>query len=158
MERTTLDLWVGVFVTLGVAALVFLALKVGNLTTGSATEMYQITARFKNIGGLKTRAPVRSAGVLVGRVADVKFDTQNFEAIVTLAIDNRYPFPKDTSAEILTAGLLGEQYIGLEAGGDTVNLKNGDKLSLTSSAMVLEKLIGQFMFSKAAEDKKEKAQ
>lgn len=158
MERTTLDLWVGVFVTLGFAALVFLALKVGNLTTGSATEMYQITARFKNIGGLKARAPVRSAGVLVGRVADVKFDTQNFEAIVTLAIDNRYPFPKDTSAEILTAGLLGEQYIGLEAGGDTVNLKNGDKLSLTSSAMVLEKLIGQFMFSKAAEDKKEKAQ
>lgn len=158
MERTTLDLWVGVFVTLGFAALVFLALKVGNLTTGSATEMYQVTARFKNIGGLKTRAPVRSAGVLVGRVADVKFDTQNFEAIVTLAIDNRYPFPKDTSAEILTAGLLGEQYIGLEAGGDTANLKNGDKLSLTSSAMVLEKLIGQFMFSKAAEEKKEKAQ
>jgi len=151
MKRKSLDLWAGVFVAMGLGALLFLALKVGNLASFSAAETYLVTADFDNIGSLKKRAPVKSAGVVVGRVEDISFDTKTYEATVTLAIDKRYRFPKDTSVKILTAGLLGEQYVGLSAGGDTVMLKNGDKLKLTQSAVVLENLISQFLFSKAAD-------
>ena len=151
MNRKTLDLWVGLFVVAGIAALFFLALKVGNLSSDRAVQTISISARFDNIGGLKVQAPVRSAGVLVGRVTDIRFDPKTFRAEVELKLDTRYPFPIDTSASILTAGLLGEQYIGLDPGGEEANLKDGDKLKLTQSAIVLEKLIGQFMFSKAAE-------
>src|ERR1700716_1266513 len=126
MNRSTIDLWVGVFVAAGFAALLFLALKVGNLATFSNAQTYQVYAKFANIGGLKARAPVKSAGVVVGRVSDVRFDNESFEAAVTMLLDARYQFPRDTSAKILTSGLLGEQYIGLAAGGDSVNLKNGD--------------------------------
>jgi phospholipid/cholesterol/gamma-HCH transport system substrate-binding protein len=152
MERTTLDLWFGVFVLGGFAALLVLALKVGNLGAESPANTYRVEARFDNIGGLKVRAPVRSAGVLVGRVADIRFDNDRFQASVTLALDTRYAFPKDTSASILTSGLLGEQYVGLDAGGDEKKLAEGDRISLTQSAIVLERLIGQFLFSKAQED------
>ena len=151
MKRKALDLWAGVFVAIGLGALLFLALKVGNLGSFSAAKTYLIKANFDNIGGLKKRAPVKSAGVVVGRVEDIVFDTQNYEATVTLSIDKRYRFPKDTAAKILTSGLLGEQYIGLTAGGDTAKLKNGDTLKITQSAVVLENLISQFLFSKAAE-------
>ena len=151
MKRKALDLWVGVFVAMGLGALLFLALKVGNLASFSAAQTYQIKANFDNIGGLKKRAPVKSAGVVVGRVEDIDFDTETYEATVALSIDRRYEFPKDSSAKILTAGLLGEQYIGLAAGGDAAKLKDGDKLKLTQSAVVLENLISQFLFSKAAE-------
>jgi phospholipid/cholesterol/gamma-HCH transport system substrate-binding protein len=152
MERTTIDLWFGAFVAAGIAALLVLALKVGNLGAERATQTYRVEARFDNIGGLKVRAPVRSAGVLVGRVADIHFDNERFQASVTLALDRRYSFPKDTSASILTSGLLGENYIGLEAGGDERKLAEGDRIGLTQSAVVLERLIGQFLFSKAAEE------
>lgn len=151
MERTTIDLWVGIFVALGLAALLGLAMKVGNLTTSSLGDTYMVTANFENIGGLKPRAPVKSAGVVVGRVGDIGFDAKTYEAVVSLNIDKRYNFPKDTFANIYTAGLLGEQYIGLEAGGDEANLKNGDKISQTQDAVVLEKLISQFLYSKATE-------
>ncbi len=151
MTRSTLDLWVGFFVLIGCAALIFLALKVGNLSAASFSDNYRIEASFSNIGGLKVRAPVKVAGVVVGRVVDVRYDNARFEAAVTMAIDAKYEFPRDTSAEILTSGLLGEQYIGLEPGGDMRMLANGDKLKLTQSAVVLEKLIGQFLFDKAAE-------
>ena len=151
MKRKALDLWVGVFVAMGLGALLFLALKVGNLASFSAAQTYQVKANFDNIGGLKKRAPVKSAGVVVGRVEDIDFDTETYEATVALSIDRRYEFPKDSSAKILTAGLLGEQYIGLAAGGDSAKLKDGDKLKLTQSAVVLENLISQFLFSKAAE-------
>jgi len=151
MNRATIDLWVGIFVAAGFAALLFLALKVGNLASFSASPAYQIQAKFANIGGLKVRAPVKSAGVVVGRVSEVRFDTESYEAIVTLNVDATYQFPRDTSAKILTSGLLGEQYIGLEAGGDGVMLKTGDRLRLTQSAVVLENLISQFLFNKAAE-------
>jgi phospholipid/cholesterol/gamma-HCH transport system substrate-binding protein len=155
MERTTIDLWVGVFVALGVAALLGLAMKVGNLTTSSIGETYTVTAAFENIGGLKPRAPVKSAGVVVGRVGDIKFDGTTFEAVVSLNVDKRYKFPTDTFANIYTAGLLGEQYIGLEAGGDENNLKNGDKITQTQDAVVLEKMISQFLFNKASESKED---
>ena len=155
MKRKALDLWAGIFVAMGLGALLFLALKVGNLASFSAAETYLVHANFDNIGGLKKRAPVKSAGVVVGRVEDISFDTQTYEASVALAIDKRYVFPKDTSAKILTAGLLGEQYIGLSAGGDTVMLKNGDKFKITQSAVVLENLISQFLFSKAADGNKD---
>ena len=151
MKRKTLDLWVGVFLAIGLGALLFLALKVGNLASFSAAETYLVKANFDNIGGLKKRAPVKSAGVVVGRVEDIGFNTETYEATVTFSIDKRYEFPKDTSAKILTSGLLGEQYIGLTAGGDTAKLKNGDTLKITQSAVVLENLISQFLFSKAAE-------
>ena len=156
MSRKLLDLWVGFFVVLGFAALLFLALRVGNLSSGNFAETYQLTAKFDNIGGLKVRGPVKSAGVVVGRVSEIRFDTESYEAAVTLTIDSRYRFPKDTFASILTAGLLGEQYIGLDAGGDEKMLKAGDVFAKTQSAVVLEKLIGQFMFSKASDgpDKK----
>ena len=153
MNRATIDLWVGIFVAAGLAALLFLALKVGNLASFSASPAYQVQARFANIGGLKVRAPVKSAGVVVGRVSDVRFDTESYEAIVTLNVDTRYQFPRDTSAKILTSGLLGEQYVGLEAGGDGVMLKTGDRLRLTQSAVVLENLISQFLYNKAADGK-----
>ena len=155
MKRKALDLWVGVFVAMGLGALLFLALKVGNLASFSAAEAYLIKANFDNIGGLKKRAPVKSAGVVVGRVEDIVFDTETYEATVAMSIDRRYGFPKDTSAKILTAGLLGEQYVGLAAGGDTVKLKDGDKLKITQSAVVLENLISQFLFDKAADGSKD---
>ena len=151
MERTTIDLWVGVFVALGVAALLGLAMKVGNLTTTNIGETYTVNAAFENIGGLKPRAPVKSAGVVVGRVGDIKFDSTTYEAIVSLSIDKTYHFPKDTFANIYTAGLLGEQYVGLEAGGEEEDLKNGDKIAHTQDAVVLEKMISQFLYSKASE-------
>ena len=152
MERTTIDLWFGAFVTAGFVALLVLALKVGNLGGGTqATETYRVEARFDNIGGLKVRGPVRSAGVLVGRVSDIRFDNERFQAQVTLAMDKKYAFPKDTTASILTSGLLGETYVGLDAGGDDKKLASGDRITITQSAVVLEKLIGQFLFSKAQE-------
>jgi phospholipid/cholesterol/gamma-HCH transport system substrate-binding protein len=152
MERTTIDLWFGAFVTAGFVALLVLALKVGNLGAERATETYRVEARFDNIGGLKVRGPVRSAGVLVGRVQDIHFDNERFQASVTLALDKRYSFPKDTSAAILTSGLLGETYVGLEAGGDDKPLAAGDRIGITQSAVVLERLINQFLFSKAQEE------
>jgi phospholipid/cholesterol/gamma-HCH transport system substrate-binding protein len=153
MNRSAIDLWVGLFVVAGMAGLLFLALKVGNLTTFSSSQTYLVNAKFANIGGLKVRGPVKSAGVVVGRVADIRFDTESYEAIVSMNIDTAYPFPRDTTAKILTSGILGEQYVGLEAGGDGVMLKNGDRLRLTQSAVVLENLISQFLFNKAAEGK-----
>ncbi len=151
MKRTTVDLWVGVFVTAGLVALLTLALKVGNASTVSASDGYTVFGQFENIGGLKSRAPVKSAGVVVGRVGGISFDDQKFSARVTIRIDKRYKFPKDTSASILTSGLLGEQYIGLDAGADSTNLNEGDEIKITQSAVVLEKLIGQFLYGKAAE-------
>ena len=151
MSRKLLDLWVGFFVVLGFAALLFLALRVGNVSSANFAETYQLTAKFDNIGGLKVRGPVKSAGVVVGRVAEIRLDPGSYEAHVTLTIDGRYRFPKDTFASILTAGLLGEQYIGLDAGGDEKMLKDGDVVAKTQSAVVLEKLISQFMFNKASE-------
>lgn len=151
MERTTIDLWVGIFVALGVAALLGLAMKVGNLTTSSVGETYTVNAAFENIGGLKPRAPVKSAGVVVGRIKGIRFDTETYEAIVSLSIDKRFSFPTDTFANIYTAGLLGEQYIGLEAGGEIEMLKSGDKIVHTQDAVVLEKMISQFLYNKASE-------
>ena len=153
MERTTIDLWVGVFVALGIAAIFGLALKVGNLTSSSIGETYTVTAAFENIGGLKPHAPVKSAGVVIGRVDGIVFDTKDYEAKVTIKLDKRYQFPVDTFANIYTAGLLGEQYVGLEAGGDEVVLKNGDKISHTQDAVVLEKMISQFLYNKASDNK-----
>jgi len=153
MNRTKLDLWVGFFVTIGLAALLFLALKVGNLAASSGGETYRLQAEFDNIGGLKVRAPVKSAGVVVGRVAEVRFDTENYKAVVGMQIDARYRFPRDTILTINTSGLLGEQYVGFEVGGDTEMLKDGATVKKTQSAVVLENLISQFMFSKAQETK-----
>ena len=153
MNRSTIDLWVGIFVAAGFAALLFLALKVGNLATFSSAQQYQVNAKFANIGGLKVRAPVKSAGVVVGRVAEIQFDNESYEALVKINLDAGYQFPRDTTAKILTSGILGEQYVGLDAGGDGVMLKNGDRLRLTQSAVVLENLISQFLFNKAAENK-----
>lgn len=152
MEKTTIDLWVGVLVALGVAAILGLALKVGNLTSSQLGDTYRVTAAFENIGSLKPSAPIKSAGVVVGRVSKIEFDSERYEALVSLDLDKRYPFPKDTFANIYTAGLLGEQYIGLEAGGDEVNLKDGDYIVKTQDAVVLEKMISQFLFNKASED------
>ena len=152
MQRTLLDLWVGIFVAAGIAALVVLALKVGNAsTTFNVGETYRVSGAFDNIGGLKEQAPVKSAGVVVGRVDRISFDNSRYRAQVVMKIDRRYQFPTDTSASILTSGLLGEQYVGLEAGGDSENVKDGGNFKLTQSAVVLEKLIGQFLYSKAAE-------
>ena len=151
MNRRSLDIWVGFFVALGFAALMFLALRVASSATFAAADGYEVKAKFDNIGGLKVRAPVKSAGVVVGRVAGIRFDNESFEAVVTMNVDKRYSFPKDTAAKILTSGLLGEQYVGLSAGGDAVSLKDGDTLKITQSAIVLESLISQFLYSKAAE-------
>jgi len=153
MNRATVDLWVGIFVAAGLVALLFLALKVGNLASFSSAQTYHVDAKFANIGGLKIRAPIKSAGVVVGRVSDIRFDNESYDAIVTMTLESAYQFPRDTTAKILTSGLLGEQYIGLEAGGDGVMLKSGDRLRLTQSAVVLENLISQFLFNKAAEGK-----
>ena len=151
MERTKLDLWVGMFVVAGIAALVMLAMKVGNLSTYNVSETYQVQAYFSNVGGLKPKASIRSAGVLVGRVTGISLDTERYEAKVTMSLDKRYQFPKDTFANIQTSGLLGEQYIGLAPGGDSEMLKGGDQIKKTQSAMVLEDLIGKFIYSKADE-------
>ncbi|MCM5571805.1 outer membrane lipid asymmetry maintenance protein MlaD [Burkholderiaceae bacterium FT117] len=152
MKRSGVDLLVGLFVLLGFAALVFLALRAGNMSSAVGLgPTYEATAQFDNIGGLKPRAAVRSAGVVVGRVASIRFDDQSYRATVVLALDSRYQFPKDSSVKILTSGLLGEQYIGLEPGGDTEMLAAGDTIKLTQSAVVLENLIGQFLYGKAAE-------
>ena len=156
MKRSTIDIWVGAFVALGFGGLLFLALKVGNLASFSTAQTYQVQAKFANIGGLKVRAPIKSAGVVVGRVAEVRFDNESFEAIVAMNIEARYQFPRDTVGKILTSGLLGEQYIGLEAGGDSAMLKSGDRLRLTQSAVVLENLISQFLFDKAQQGKDNK--
>jgi phospholipid/cholesterol/gamma-HCH transport system substrate-binding protein len=156
MNRAAIDLWVGFFVALGLVALLFLALKVGNLSSSDVGDTYAIQARFDNIGGLKVRAPVKSAGVVVGRVGEIRFDAENYMALVSMQIDKRYQFPRDTFATINTSGLLGEQYVGFEVGEDTGMLKAGDVLKKTQSAMVLEKLISQFMFNKASEGEAKK--
>lgn len=154
MQRTTIDLWVGIFVVAGIAALVMLAMKVGNLGTYNVSESYHVHAYFSNIGGLKPKASIKSAGVLVGRVTEISLDTERYEAKVVMSLDKRYQFPKDTFANILTSGLLGEQYIGLMPGGDDQMLKDGDQLKMTQSAVVLEDLIGKFLYSKADEPAK----
>ena len=151
MHRKTIDVWVGLFVLLGLAALVFLALKAGNMADISFEKTYAVSAKFDNIGGLKPQAPVKSAGVVVGRVGAIGFDDKTYQALVTLELEAGYKFPKDSSLKILTAGLLGEQYIGIEPGGDLKNLANGDRISRTQSATVLEDLINRFIYSKAAE-------
>ncbi|MBC3882490.1 outer membrane lipid asymmetry maintenance protein MlaD [Undibacterium sp. LX40W] len=156
MQKKSIDVWVGLFVLLGAAALLFLALKAGNMSSLSFDKTYDVITKFDNIGGLKPNAAVKSAGVVVGRVGEIRFDDKSFQATVVLKMEKRYSFPKDTSAKILTAGLLGEQYIGLEAGGDVNNLASGDRIKMTQSAVVLENLISQFLFSKAAEGKDEK--
>jgi phospholipid/cholesterol/gamma-HCH transport system substrate-binding protein len=153
-ERRGIDVLVGAFMLLGLGALLFLALKAGNLGSFSTGGTYQAKARFDNIGGLKVRAAVKSAGVVVGRVASIGFDDASYQAVVVLALEERFKFPKDSSAKILTSGLLGEQYIGLEAGGDEKMLRAGDTITMTQSALVLENLISQFLFSKAAEGEK----
>ena len=151
MERNKNDVWVGLFVLVGAAALVFLALQAANLLSLSFQPTYQLGARFDNIGGLKPGAAVKSAGVVVGRVESITFDDKSFQARVDLAMENRYQFPKDSSLKILTSGLLGEQYIGIEAGADDKVLAAGDTITTTQSAVVLENLIGQFLYNKAAE-------
>ena len=151
MQKWKHDVWVGLFVLLGGAAILFLALKAGNLLTLNFDAGYTVTARFDNIGGLKPKAAVRSAGVVVGRVGDISFDTQGYQAVVELKLNQGVVFPKDTSAKILTSGLLGEQYIGLEPGFGDTNLAQGDAIKATQSAIVLENLISQFLFSKAAD-------
>ena len=150
MNRSAIDLWVGIFVVIGLGAIAFLSLKVGNLTSVSNAPGYHLDASFDNIGGLKQRAPVKAAGVLVGRVERIRLDPQTYQALVTMRIDQGYQFTKDTIASVLTSGLLGEVYIGLDSGGDTQMLADGARIGKTQSAMVLEKLIGQFMFDKAA--------
>ncbi|MFN4119667.1 outer membrane lipid asymmetry maintenance protein MlaD [Acidovorax sp.] len=154
MQRSKNDLWVGLFVMLGGAALVFLALQSANLLSLNFKSGYSITARFDNIGGLKPQAAVRSAGVLVGRVESIAFDDKVYQARVTLSMDERYVFPKDSSLKILTSGLLGEQYIGIEAGADEKNLAAGDTVTATQSAVVLENLIGQFLYRQAEDGSK----
>ena len=151
MQRSKNDLWVGLFVLLGAAAVLFLSLKAANLLSLNFESSYKVVAKFDNIGGLKPRAAVKSAGVVVGRVESIAFDDKSFQASVTLAMENRYSFPKDSSLKILTSGLLGEQYVGVEAGGSDKNLTAGDVIKQTQSAVVLENLISQFLYSKAAE-------
>ena len=157
MQRSKADVWVGVFVLLGAAALVFVALKAANLLSFNLEKGYQITARFDNIGGLKPKAAVKSAGVVVGHVKSIGLDNQSFQAKVTLMMDTRYAFPKDSSLKILTSGLLGEQYIGIEAGADAANLADGGSIDSTQSAVVLENLISRFLYSKAADGSSEQS-
>ena len=152
MSRTVMDFWVGLFVMAGIGALLILGLKVGNLTSYNTGEVYTLTGNFENIGGLKIRAPVKSAGVVVGRVLDIQFSLETYDAVVTIGVNSSYQFPKDTFASILTSGLLGEQYIGLSPGGDNEMLTDGDKIMKTNSAMVLEEMIGRFLFDKASEN------
>jgi len=150
MQRSKNDVWVGMFVLVGAVAILFMALQSANLLTLSFQKTYPVIAKFDNIGGLKPKAAVKSAGVVVGRVDSIAFDDKSFRAKVTLALENRYVFPKDSSLKILTSGLLGDQYLGIEAGSDEKNLAAGDVVSSTQSAIVLENLISQFLFSKAA--------
>ena len=151
MSTRSTETLVGVFVLLGLAALLFLALKAANLTSFSTEATYPLTARFDNIGGLKARAPVRSAGVTVGRVTDITLDGKTYQGVVSMDIRRGFQFPKDSSAKILTSGLLGDQYVGLEPGADEARLAAGDTITQTQSALVLENLIGQMLFNKAAE-------
>lgn len=151
MQKSKHDVWVGLFVLLGAAAILFLALKAGNLLTLSFDSGYKVVARFDNIGGLKRQAAVKSAGVVIGRVQSITFDSKTFQAQVEMTLNQGVAFPKDSSAKILTAGLLGEQYIGLEPGYGETNLVAGDTIKSTQSAIVLENLISQFLYSKAAE-------
>ncbi|MDP4622729.1 MAG: outer membrane lipid asymmetry maintenance protein MlaD [Hydrogenophaga sp.] len=153
MQRSKNDVWVGLFVVLGAVALLFLALKSANLLSLSFEKTYTVTARFDNIGGLKPQAAVRSAGVVVGRVASIRFDDETFQATVEMAMEERFKFPKDSSVKILTAGLLGEQYLGLEPGAEEATWAAGDVITQTQSALVLENLISQFLFSKAEDNK-----
>jgi phospholipid/cholesterol/gamma-HCH transport system substrate-binding protein len=156
MQRSKNDVWVGLFVLLGAMALVFLALQSANLLSFSVDKGYPVSAKFDNIGGLKPKAAVKSAGVVVGRVESIGFDDKTFQAKVMLSMDKRFVFPKDSSLKILTSGLLGEQYIGIEAGADAANLAAGDVIGTTQSAVVLENLISQFLYSKAADGPSEK--
>lgn len=151
MQRSKNDVWVGLFVIIGLVAILFLALKAANLLTLSFQSEYRVTAKFDNVGGLKPHAAVKSAGVVVGRVESITFDDKSYQAVATLSLESRYAFPKDSSVKILTSGLLGEQYLGIQAGADEKNLAQGDTITATQSAVVLENLIGQFLFSKAAE-------
>ena len=153
MSRTTIDLWVGFFVAIGLAAVLFLALKVGNMSAASSGETYVLQAKFDNIGGLKVRSAIRSAGVVVGRVTSIEFDPTSYVAVVNMQMDAKYKFPRDTFATINTSGLLGDQFVGLEVGGDSEMLKPGESIKKTQSAVVLEKLISQFMFNQASESK-----
>ena len=150
LSRSTLDLWVGTFVAIGIGAVLFLALKVGNQVSFGSVPGYRIEARFDNIGGLKVRAPAKAAGVVVGRVERIRLDPATYQAVVTIKIDHGFQFTTDTIASILTSGLLGEVYIGLDAGGDAKMLPDGGTLAKTQSAVILEKLIGQFLVDKAA--------
>ena len=152
MGKKGIEIMVGLFVALGALGLVFLALKAANLGSFTGGDTYAVQARFDNIGGLKARAPVRSAGVTVGRVSKVALDAKTYQGVVTLDIERGFQFPKDSSAKILTAGLLGDQYIGIEPGADEKNLEPGATITQTQSAIVLENLIGQFLFNKAAEN------
>lgn len=149
MTREKTDFWVGLFVLLGIVALVFLALRAGNLSSFSFSPTYQVQAHFDNLGGLKVRAPVKSSGVVVGRVSSIQFDNQLYQAAVTLDIEENYKFPADSSASILTSGLLGEQYIGLTPGGDDKMIAQGGRIQYTQSAVVLEELISKFLYSSA---------
>ncbi len=155
LESRQLEITVGAFILMGMLALLMLAMKVSNLGEFGGGEGYDVVAKFDNIGGLKPRAPVKMAGVQVGRVAAIGFDDKTYQAVATFRIDSRYDkLPLDTSAKIYTAGLLGEQYVSLEAGGEEEFLKDGDQITLTSNAVVLEQVIGQFLYSKAAGDDK----
>jgi phospholipid/cholesterol/gamma-HCH transport system substrate-binding protein len=151
MQKSRYDLWVGLFVLIGAAALLFLALKAGNLLSLSFDPTYRVTARFDNIGGLKTGAAVKSAGVVVGRVKAIGFDDKMYQASVELEMQQRFAFPKDSSLKILTAGLLGEQYLGIEPGASDQMLASGATITQTQSAVVLETLISQFLYNKAAD-------
>ena len=153
MQRSKNDLWVGLFVLMGAAAVLFLALKSANLLSLNFDTSYKVIAKFDNIGGLKARAAVKSAGVVIGRVENITFDDKSYQASVNLAMESKYVFPKDSSLKILTSGLLGEQYIGIEAGASDKNMAAGDVIKQTQSAVVLENLISQFLFSKAADTK-----
>jgi phospholipid/cholesterol/gamma-HCH transport system substrate-binding protein len=156
MGRKSVETLVGLFVLLGLLAIVFLALKAANLASFRIGETYALTAKFDNIGGLKVRAPVKSAGVTVGRVTTIALDPNSYQGLVTMEIEAGLQFPADTSAKILTAGLLGDQYVGLQPGGSDQNLKAGDIIKMTQSAVLLENLIGQFLYNKAAEPGNEK--
>ena len=151
MQKSKHDVWVGLFVMIGAAAIVFLALKAGNLLSLSFDDTYTVSARFDNIGGLKVRAPVKSAGVVVGRVVSIGFDADTYQARVEIDLEKRFGFPTDSSAKILTSGLLGEQYIGLEPGTEEKLMVTGDKIRVTQSAVVLENLISQFLYSKSSD-------
>jgi phospholipid/cholesterol/gamma-HCH transport system substrate-binding protein len=151
MQRSKNDVWVGLFVLIGAVAILFLALQSANLLSLNFQKTYTVTAKFDNVGGLKPKAAVRSAGVVVGRVDKIVFDDKSFQARVVLAMETRYSFPKDSSLKILTSGLLGEQYLGIEAGAAETLLAAGDTISSTQSAVVLESLISQFLYSKAAD-------